>query len=98
MRFLVEISVDFPPELRDPESERRQALIGAELERAAELLRSGAIGGIWRIPGGLRNVGIWEAEDATALHDLITSLPLYPWIRAAVTPLALHPAERKVDR
>ena len=97
MRFLVEITVEFPAELRDPQSERRRELLTAELERGIELRRSGRIEKIWRIPGGLRNVGIWNAEDATELHELIASLPLYSWIKASVTPLATHPVESAVD-
>lgn len=97
MRFLVEIEVDFPPELRDPESDRRKALLSKELERGVELRRAGSIEHIWRIPGGLRNVGVWSAADATELNELLSSLPLYTWITAKVTPLALHPIEREVE-
>ena len=98
MRFLVEIEVDFPPELREPDSGRRAALLAQELERGVELRRSGAIERIWRVPGALRNVAIWQAADATELHELISSLPLFPWIKAAVTPLATHPIERELER
>lgn len=97
MRFLVEITVEFPAELQDPRSERRRELLAAELERGIELRRGGQIERIWRLPGGLRNVGIWSAEDATELHELIASLPLYTWIKASVTPLATHPIESAVD-
>lgn len=95
MRFLVEIRVELPPELRDPESERRRQLLASELARGVELRRAGAIASIWRVPGALRNLGVWEAEDATALHELISSLPLFPWIECTVTPLAEHPVERE---
>jgi muconolactone D-isomerase len=95
MRFLVEVRVDFPPELREPDSERRRELLASELRRGIELRGAGAIEAIWRVPGGLHNVGIWNAEDATELHELISSLPLYPWIRTTVTPLAEHPIERE---
>jgi muconolactone D-isomerase len=93
MRFLVEITVELPPELRDPESERRAHLLEAELARGVELRGGGTIEAIWRVPGELRNVGIWQAADATELHEAITSLPLSNWIRVKVTPLAEHPVE-----
>ena len=54
----------------------------------------GAIVRIWRVPGGLRNVGIWSAPDATALHALITSLPLSRWFSTEVEALATHPLEQ----
>jgi muconolactone D-isomerase len=38
-------------------------------------------------------VGIWAASDATELHSLIEGLPMYPWLRAEVVPLAVHPLE-----
>jgi muconolactone D-isomerase len=39
------------------------------------------------------HVAIWEAEDATKLHELLTGLPLYPWISSEVSALAVHPLE-----
>lgn len=91
MRFLVRIDVHLPDRLSDAE---RDDLLSAELKRGRELVDAGAIRAVWRIPGGLRNVGIWDAPDATALHDLIASLPLYRWLTAEVIPLADHPLGR----
>ena len=90
--FLVEIEVNLPHGMTD---EAKAILAEAELRRGRELLQDGVIQRIWRIPGGLRNVGIWSAGDATALHDALASLPMYPWLRAQVTALARHPLERQ---
>ena len=90
MLFHVAIEVALPPDL-DPE--RRAALLAAELERGVALYRAGAIRHIWRIPGALRNVGIWEADDATDLHTQIASLPLFAYAGVEVTALAEHPVE-----
>jgi muconolactone D-isomerase len=90
LKFLVKIEVDLPPSLS---AEERDALLRAELARGRELKRAGSIAEIWRIPGGLRNVGIWEAVDATKLHELLVSLPLFPYINAEVVPLATHPID-----
>jgi muconolactone D-isomerase len=91
MQFLVQIRVVLPANLSD---EERSALLAAELKRGRELRDAGSIVSIWRIPGALRNVGIWEAADATELHDLISSLPLQPHLEVEVTPLAQHPIDR----
>jgi len=88
MKFLVRIAVHLPATMSEAD---RAELRTAERVRGRELLEAGAICDIWRIPGGLRNVGIWEAVDATELHDMLASLPLFPWIEAEVTPLADHP-------
>ena len=90
MEFLVEIQVSLPPEL-DPEI--RDQLLTKERERGFELKDSGVMVRIWRIPGRIANVGIWRTADATALHEAIASLPLFPLIDARVTPLALHHLE-----
>lgn len=91
MQFLVLVDVRLPPEMP---TEQRDALLAAERDRGRELVAGGAISAIWRIPGGLRNVGVWEAADATELHQQLASLPLFPWITADVTPLAEHPLNR----
>jgi muconolactone D-isomerase len=96
MEFLVEIRIDLPPELRDPENPHRAELLAAELKRGLELRRDGTIARIHRAPGELRNIGIWSAPDPTALHDAIASLPLWPWMRVRVTPLAEHPIEAEL--
>jgi muconolactone D-isomerase len=94
VKFLVEIHVRLPGTLAAAE---RAELLAAELERGRELVEAGVIREIWRIPGALRNVGVWEARDATELHERIASLPLFPWIGAEVTPLAEHPLQQFLE-
>jgi muconolactone D-isomerase len=88
VEFLIDITVRLPAELPDG---RRLELTRAERDRGRELLDIGVIRDIWRIPGALRNVAIWQAKDATELHALLTSLPLHRYSEVDVTPLALHP-------
>lgn len=90
MKFLVQIDVRLPGKLTDAE---RAELLEAELERGRDLVDAGVIWAIWRIPGALRNVGVWEAADATELHEHLTSLPVSRWVTAEVTPLADHPLQ-----
>ena len=89
MEFLVRIDID----LSDVTEPRRRELLDAELQRGRELLASGALRRIWRVPGRLANVSLYEAPDATALHALLTSLPLWPWMDVRVDALATHPLE-----
>ncbi len=90
MEFLVRIDVDLPPDVTEP---RRRELLEAEAERGRELLASGALRRIWRVPGRRANVSLYEAPDATELHALLTSLPLWPWMDIDVQALATHPLE-----
>lgn len=75
-----------------------EELAAAEARRGAQLRAAGTIVRIWRIPGRTANVGIWEAADPTELHGAIASLPMFPYLRAQVTPLATHPIEAAADR
>ena len=91
MEFLVEIEPGRKPGL---EGEAQADLVARERARGRELRASGAIRRIWRIPGRAgANVGVWEAPDATVLHELISSLPAFPWMDVRVTALAEHPLE-----
>lgn len=87
MEFLVEIQVNFPPEMR---SEELADVVAREAARGRELQANGTLARIWRIPGRRANIGIWQADSADVLHKAISSLPAFPWIDARVTPLATH--------
>jgi muconolactone D-isomerase len=95
MEFLVEIEVSLPVEMPAQERER---LMEAEMRRGRELKAAGAIVRMWRIPGRTANVGIWEAPEPTALHAALCSLPMFPYLRADVRPLATHYLEAPAGR
>jgi muconolactone D-isomerase len=88
VEFLVAIEISLPPDLGD---ERRLSLLEAEAVRGRALAQAGVLRAMWRVPGRLANRGIWSAADATALHEALTSLPLWPYMDVTVTALARHP-------
>jgi len=88
VEFLVEIDIRLPADLED---DRRQQLLRAEFARGAVLAEAGILRAIWRVPGRLANRGIWAAADATALHEALVSLPLWPYMTVNVVALARHP-------
>ena len=90
MEFLEGIDVDLSGDMTEA---RRRELLDAEAERGRELLASGALRRIWRVPGRSSNVSLYAAADATELHALLTSLPLWPWMDVHVEALATHPLE-----
>lgn len=90
MEFLVHIRVGLPVD-HDPEDAR--VLREAEAVRGAELYELGVLERIWRVPGRREAIGIWRAADATELHELLTSLPLFGWCDIDVVPLATHYVE-----
>jgi muconolactone D-isomerase len=88
VQFLLHIEVTWPPDGDPDELQRR---IKAERERARELATAGVIRRLWRVPGRWANWGLWEAPDATALHEAVISLPMWPYLDVEVIPLAEHP-------
>lgn len=91
MEFLVRFETALPASFT---AERVAELKESERERAMELRRSGALQRLWRVPGRRAVVGLWEAADATELHDALSSLPQFPWMDVHIEPLATHPQER----
>ena len=90
MLFHVRMDVVIPPEL-DPDLRAR--LIAEERERALELQRSGVWPQLWRIVGKYSNFSIFDVDSGDELHDLLSSLPLYPYMTIEVTALARHPSK-----
>ena len=88
--FLVSVNVTLPATL---EPEIRSGLLARELARGRELRHDGTIYRIWRLPGGIKNVAIWRAPNATVLHEMLASLPLFNYAHIEVTALAKHPVE-----
>lgn len=88
MLFLVRVLSSLPATM-DPGD--RANLIRRERERGEQLRRQGVIAHIWRIPGTMDNVGVWDCASADEVHEAVQSLPAYPWMHVEVTALATHP-------
>jgi muconolactone D-isomerase len=79
----------------DTDPEVVASLRSAERARAEELRADGILKRLWRVPGRWATVALYEAADATALHEALTSLPMWPHTDVRVEPLATHPQERE---
>ncbi len=88
MEFLVRTRLTRPATATD---EDVAAMMAAEKVRGEELMAAGTIKRLWRVPGEWGAWVLYEAEDATAVHAAITSLPLYKWMAVEVHALAKHP-------
>ena len=84
MLFHVEIVVKIP---HDVDSEKSKALSAAEVERAKTLQREGKWLHIWRIVGKWANISVFNVKDGAELHEILTSLLLYPYMEVKVTAL-----------
>jgi muconolactone D-isomerase len=77
-----------------PLGEDLSALKLREREYAMRLRTEGFLIKLWRVPGTTDAIGLWEASDATELHELLAALPMFRWLQISVEALAEHPQEK----
>ncbi len=90
MLFHVRMDVSIPDDL-DPDL--RADTVAREKAYSQELQRAGKWPHIWRIVGEYSNYSIFDVESNDELHTLLSGLPLFPYMRIKVTPLATHPSD-----
>jgi muconolactone D-isomerase len=88
MLFHVTITVRMP---HDVDPNKVKELGEREHERAAELQRRGKWLHLWRVAGKWANVSIFDVDSPAELHELLESLPLYPYMDVEVVALCRHP-------
>lgn len=73
------------------------ALKIAERERAQSLQAAGAWRHLWRHAGRYANTSIFDVDSVETLHDILSTLPLFPFMDISVTPLCRHPSSIHAD-
>ncbi len=94
MLFILRIDVSLPPEM--PQA-AKDDLRTRENARAAELIKAGTMVRIWRIVGRIANFSVWHAESPEKLHEAVSSLPMFPYMKVDVTPIIDHPMTAVAD-
>lgn len=89
MLFLVHMIVDIPPTVPPEEAARIKA---DEKAYSQQLQHSGQWPHIWRVVGEYANYSVFDVGSNDELHDLLSRLPLFPYMKIKVTPLAKHPS------
>ncbi|MCC2596030.1 muconolactone Delta-isomerase [Pusillimonas sp. MFBS29] len=89
MLFMVHMVVNIPDSLPAEEAARIKA---EEKQYSQDLQRSGTWPHIWRVVGEYANISIFDVESNDELHDVLSKLPLFPYMSIKVTPLAKHPS------
>lgn len=83
------MTVRVPPGMDSAELEQLKA---TEKAQALELQRKGSWVHLWRVVGRYENYSVFDVASNDELHDLLSSLPLFPYMDVDVTPLATHPS------
>ena len=95
MEFLVNIKINWPESV--PE-ERRDHLRKTEAAHIPELANKGHLLRMWRVPGRRENWGLWQAVDATEMHEVLTSMPIWPYMDVTVHAVGRHAMDPAADR
>lgn len=90
VRMDVRVPLDFDP-IRADELKR------VERERAQDLQNQGKWRHLWRIAGQYSNISVFDVETVQELHDIVSTLPLFPFMEITVTPLCRHPSSIRGD-
>lgn len=93
MEFLVDMVTTVPEGTSDEDVAAMRKREGA---RAAELAAQGSLLRLWRpplVPGEWRTWGLFSADDADGLEQVLASMPLRVWRHDTVTPLSPHPSD-----
>ncbi|WP_028225527.1 muconolactone Delta-isomerase [Paraburkholderia ferrariae] len=89
MLFLVRMDVHLPADLPAAQADEIKA---REKVYSQELQRSGKWQALYRIVGEYANYSVFDVESNDELHMLLSALPLFPYMKLHVTPLAKHPS------
>ena len=90
MLFLVRMDVNLPA---DMPSEEAAAIKAVETAYSQDLQQQGKWRHIWRVVGEYSNYSVFDAESNDELHNMLSGLPLFPYMDISVTPLAKHPSD-----
>lgn len=94
MIYQVVMNVSIP---RDLPREEAADILAREKAYSQDLQRSGKWRHIWRIAGQYANVSIFDVRDHDELHQILSGLPLFPFMQIEVTPLLRHPSAIRED-
>ncbi len=89
MLYLVHMVVDIPSTLAPEEAARIKA---EEKAYSQELQRNGQWPHLWRVVGEYANYSVFDVQSNDELHDTLSKLPLFPFMKITVTALAQHPS------
>jgi muconolactone D-isomerase len=88
MLFMAEMEVRLPPDMPAAQADELKA---REREYSQAFQRDGRWPHLWRVAGRWANVSVFDVGSVEELHELLSGLPLFPYLDIRVTPLARHP-------
>lgn len=88
MVFVAEMDVKIPESWSE---EKLQDYIRREKETSQKWQKSGKWKYLWRVAGRYSNISVIEADSPDEFHQIVSSLPLFPYMNIKVTSVCKHP-------
>lgn len=88
MLYVVEMDVKIPESWSE---EKLTDYLKREQETSQKWQKSGQWVYLWRVAGKYSNISVIEADSPDELHQIISSLPLFPYMNIKVTSVCKHP-------
>ncbi|WP_299611595.1 muconolactone Delta-isomerase [uncultured Tateyamaria sp.] len=94
MLFHVRMTVNLPHDMLET---ARVDILAREKAYAQDLQRAGTWRALWRVVGKYENISIFDVESPAHLHDILSALPLFPYMEITVEALCTHPSALEHD-
>ena len=94
MLFHVTMTVNLPTDMAEKTADdikKREKAYSQDLQNSGEWRH------IWRVAGTYSNVSIFDVRDNERLHEILSGLPLFPYMDMEVRPLVRHPSSVRAD-
>lgn len=89
MLYLVRMDVRLPHDMPPAQAEDVKA---REKAYSQQLQREGKWQQLHRVVGEYANYSVFDVDSHDELHDILSGLPLFPYMTMQVTALARHPS------
>lgn len=94
MLFAVRMDVIIP---QDMDAHTKAELLAREKAYSQDVQRKGEWQSIWRCVGEYANISIFDVTGNERLHEILWGLPLFPFMKMDITPLAAHPSDISLE-
>ena len=88
MVYVVEMDVKIPESW---DEDKLKSFLEREKETSQKWQNSGKWKHLWRVAGRYCTISVLEVESPDELHEIISSLPLFPYMNIKVTRICKHP-------
>jgi len=89
MLFLVHMQVTIPA---DADPHRVDRMKADEKALSQRLQQEGTWRHLWRVVGQYANYSVFDVDGPAQLHDVLSRLPLFPYMEIEVDALCRHPS------